>query len=147
MLLTRALRASSRPLLAPPPTLNLTVTLARAMTSSSSAPTTTEFITVLIATPPEASDALARSLVASRTAACVNRVPGVKSTYRWKGEVIVDDEEVLVVKTTRAAFGELKTLVEKEHPYDVPEIIALPIVDGNKAYLDWLRDNVGGAGA
>lgn len=139
MLLTRALRARPRPPL-PTQTLTLTLHLTRTMTSSSTAPT--EFITVLIATPPSASDALARSLVESRTAACVNRIPGVKSTYRWEGDIVVDDEEVLVVKTTRAAFADLKTLVEKEHPYDVPEVIALPIVEGNKAYLDWLRDNV-----
>ncbi|KAL1405318.1 hypothetical protein Q8F55_008945 [Vanrija albida] len=118
------------------------------MTSTTSTPAAaqSEFITVLIATPPAASDTLARSLVGARVAACVNRVPGVKSTYRWKGEVVVDDEEVLVVKTTRAAFPALEELVTKEHPYDVPEIIALPIVAGNQAYLDWLRENVG-AGA
>lgn len=102
-----------------------------------------QVLVVLIATPPTASDALARALVESRVAACVNRLPGVRSTYRWNNAVEVDDEEMLVVKTTRAAFPRLEEIVRREHPYDVPEIIGMDAVVGSRAYLDWVAENVG----
>jgi len=99
---------------------------------------------VLITAPnQEVARSLARALVEERLAACVNLVPGLTSVYRWQGEVVEDQEVLLLVKTTTFAFPRLKERVLALHPYTVPEIIALPIAEGHGAYLDWLRENVG----
>ncbi len=81
---------------------------------------------------------LARSLVEARLAACVNIVPNVRSIYRWKDEVEEAKEFLLVVKTGRALLDEVRATIERIHSYEVPEIIAVPIVDGSATYLDWL---------
>jgi periplasmic divalent cation tolerance protein len=102
-----------------------------------------EPIAVLIACPAgEPADSLARALVEAGLAACVNRLPGVRSTYRWKGEVVTDEEDLLVAKTTREAFAPLERFVLAHHPYDVPEIVALPILAGHAPYLAWLEASV-----
>jgi len=99
---------------------------------------------VLITAPnQEVARSIARALVEERLAACVNLVPGLTSIYRWQGEVVEDQEVLLLVKTTTFAFPRLKERVLALHPYTVPEIIALPIAEGHGAYLDWLRENVG----
>jgi periplasmic divalent cation tolerance protein len=93
-------------------------------------------------TCPDASSAtaLAEALVGEGLAACVNRLPGVRSTYRWKGEVTTDSEELLLIKTTESRFVALKDRVLALHPYELPELIAVPVVHGHIAYLDWVRD-------
>jgi periplasmic divalent cation tolerance protein len=83
---------------------------------------------------------LARGLVDANLAACVNLVSGVRSFYRWEGAVQDDAEVQLVIKTRRSRFAELEEWLKREHPYSVPEIIALPIERGSQAYLDWVRD-------
>lgn len=102
-----------------------------------------EEVAVLIACPAGGpADTLARQLVEARLAACVNRLPGMRSTYRWQGEVVMDEEDLLLAKTTRASFTALEAFVVEHHPYEVPEIVALPLVAGHTAYLDWLRAQV-----
>ncbi len=86
--------------------------------------------------------AIARELVESRLAACVNLVRKVRSLYRWEGKVNDDEEDLLVIKTTRAAFPKLRDRVLAIHPYSCPEVIALPIVTGNRAYLGWIAGMV-----
>lgn len=86
---------------------------------------------------------LARALVDARLAACVNIIPGLRSVYRWQGAVEDAAECLLLIKSSRDLFPELRAAIEKLHSYDVPEIVALPIVDGAANYLDWLRDNLG----
>ena len=100
---------------------------------------------VILSTCGDRDDAerLARALVDARVAACVNVVPGVRSFYRWKGAVEDSAECLLVIKSSRPLFGELRALLEKAHPYDVPEIVALPIVDGAPGYLGWLDESLG----
>lgn len=99
---------------------------------------------VLITVPSEeVARSIARALVEERLAACVNILPGLTSVYRWQGEVVEDQEVLLIVKTTTFAFPRLKERVLALHPYTVPEIIALPIAEGHGAYLSWLRENVG----
>ncbi|TBH20598.1 divalent-cation tolerance protein CutA [Thermus thermamylovorans] len=99
---------------------------------------------VLITAPnEEVARTLARALVEERLAACVNLVPGLTSIYRWQGEVVEDQEVLLIVKTTTFAFPRLRERVLALHPYGVPEILALPVAEGHQAYLDWLRENVG----
>ena len=94
----------------------------------------------------EAARRVARALVLERLAACVNLVGGVRSIYAWKGAVQDDAELLGVVKTTAARFEALRARVVELHPYEVPEVIALPIEAGHAPYLDWLRDGVRPAG-
>ena len=99
-------------------------------------------IVVLITAPAEEDAAkMARALVDGRLAACVNIVRGVRSIYRWKGEVCDEPECLMVVKTVSENFEALKSRVREMHPYEVPEIIALPVVKGLGAYLEWVEEN------
>lgn len=82
---------------------------------------------------------LADALVGESLAACVNRIPGVHSTYRWKAKVTTDVEELLLIKTTVERFEALKERVLALHPYELPELIAVPVEHGHAAYLDWVR--------
>jgi periplasmic divalent cation tolerance protein len=96
---------------------------------------------VALSTVESVADAerIASTLVEERLAACVNVIGGLRSIYRWQGSVQRDDEVLLVIKTTRARFGELRQRLLAEHPYDVPELIALDVADGALPYLDWIR--------
>jgi periplasmic divalent cation tolerance protein len=86
---------------------------------------------------------LARALVRRRLAACANVVTNpVKSIYWWKGEVETASEVLMLIKTTRRKFGAVEREIRRLHSYETPEIIALPIVKGSKAYLDWLGKSV-----
>ncbi|MFZ3216355.1 MAG: divalent-cation tolerance protein CutA [Candidatus Acidiferrales bacterium] len=86
---------------------------------------------------------IARALVARRLAACVNEmgVP-VTSTYRWKGKIESAKEFLLLIKTSRKRFAALRDAVQALHSYDVPEIIALPIAEGSRNYLQWISESV-----
>ena len=83
-------------------------------------------------------DSIASALVAERLAACVNRLPGVKSTYRWQDEVRHDTEALLLIKTTRERFDALRARILALHPYELPEIIAVDIALGLDRYLSWI---------
>lgn len=97
-----------------------------------------EYIVVLTTCPDEASAArIAGELLESRLAACVSRQP-VRSTYRWQGRIEDEPEVLLVIKTLGSRFADLEMRLRSLHPYDVPEIIALPIAAGSAAYLSWL---------
>lgn len=100
---------------------------------------TPELRTVFVTAPDaEVARSLARALVAERLAACVNVVPGVCSIYRWEGEVQEDDEVLLVIKTREDRLAALSARVTDLHPYDLPEVLALPVVGGSAGYLDWV---------
>jgi periplasmic divalent cation tolerance protein len=92
----------------------------------------------------EEGEKLATALVEERLAACVNRVGPIRSTYRWEGKLEHSDEELLIIKTRSDLFDQLKNRVQALHSYSVPEIIALPIVDGSEGYLRWLGEETGG---
>jgi len=103
-----------------------------------------EAVVVLVTVPnAETADKLGEALVGERLAACVNVVGGVRSTYRWKGAVERDDELLCLCKTTRAGFERLRARVVELHPYELPEVIALPIAAGHAPYLDWITASVG----
>ena len=87
---------------------------------------------------------LARHLVENRLAACVNVLPRVGSFYRWKGQVQKDAEVLLIIKSSRGLFDRLRREVERLHSYEVPELIALPIVDGAQPYLNWMEQELAG---
>ena len=82
--------------------------------------------------------ALARTLVDERLAACVNVLPPMQSVYRWQGQVHVDDERQLVIKTSSERVATLQLRVGALHPYDVPEFLVIDVAGGSQAYLDWL---------
>jgi periplasmic divalent cation tolerance protein len=86
----------------------------------------------------EEADRLARMLVTRRLAACVNVLPNMRSVYRWKGEIESATECLLVIKSSRAHFETLRATLEGAHSYELPEALALQVVDGSPAYLDWL---------
>jgi periplasmic divalent cation tolerance protein len=82
---------------------------------------------------------IARAVVEARLAACVNILPGaVNSIYRWKGKVESAREQLLLIKTSRKRLAKLQAAVERLHSYELPEFIALPIVAGSRAYLEWM---------
>jgi len=87
----------------------------------------------------EDAERIARALVERRLAACVNVVPGLTSIYAWKGAVETERELLLVIKTRRQRFEELRAALVELHPYEVPELIALPVEAGHAPYLDWLQ--------
>lgn len=90
---------------------------------------------------PDVATRLARALVAARHAACVNVLPGLTSVYRWQGEVEQGAETLLVIKTTRGAYPALQAALRDQHPYELPELVAVPVVSGLPEYLTWLIDS------
>lgn len=100
----------------------------------------TDAILVLTACPEEATALrIARDLVESGLAACVSRLPGAHSTYRWEGRLQDEPEVLLIIKTLATRFEALEMRLKSLHPYEVPEIIAVPVVNGSPEYLAWLR--------
>jgi periplasmic divalent cation tolerance protein len=101
-------------------------------------------VVLITAGSQEEADRIANTLVAEMLAACVNVLPGVTSVYRWEGEVQRDQEWLLVTKTTREVLDDLVRRVQAIHSYDLPEIIALPVVGGSQGYLRWIDGEVHG---
>ena len=95
-------------------------------------------------TCPNAASAqhLADALIGESLAACVNRIPGIHSTYRWKGDVTTDTEELLLIKTTASAFEKVSQKILEVHSYDLPECIQIAIEAGSAEYLKWIAENV-----
>jgi periplasmic divalent cation tolerance protein len=85
---------------------------------------------------------VARQLVESRLAACVNVIPSVVSYYRWKGKVETSGEALLMIKTARSLVESVRAAIEKVHSYELPELLAVPIVDGSANYLAWLENEI-----
>ena len=94
---------------------------------------------VFVSCPIAISESLAKSIVGDGLAACVNIVPGVKSVYFWKGELQVESEDMLIIKSHKSLWDKLESGVKALHPYEVPEIICVSIQDGYQPYLDWLH--------
>ncbi|KAK9136126.1 hypothetical protein Syun_015456 [Stephania yunnanensis] len=126
--------------------------------SESSVPSIVVYVTV---PNKEAGLKLATSIIKEKLAACVNRVPGVESVYEWKGEVTTvlsltslcsytkwkvqtDSEELLIIKTRESLLDALTEHVKANHEYELPEVIAMPIVGGSLQYLEWIKNNTKG---
>ncbi|MBR9989294.1 MAG: divalent-cation tolerance protein CutA [Gemmatimonadetes bacterium] len=103
-------------------------------------------VVMAIVTAPshDVAERLVTTIVDERLAACGNILPGVTSIYRWEGTVQRDTEVLILFKTTRAALSRLMTRVEDIHPYDVPEVLAVPVTAGLAAYAGWVVENVNG---
>ena len=103
-----------------------------------------DYVIVLTTLPADAETAeFARTLVEERLAACVNVLPAMDSMYRWEGVVEQESERQIVIKTARERIVALWDRVRELHPYDVPEFVVIPIVDGNDAYLRWIAESTG----
>lgn len=102
---------------------------------------TTGSVSVTYVTVPsmEIAKTLSSKIVSSKLAACVNIIPGVLSVYEWKGKVENDNELLLMIKTRTSLINELSNFVKANHPYEVPEVISLPVENGHLPYLDWVR--------
>ncbi|CAG9559910.1 unnamed protein product [Danaus chrysippus] len=85
---------------------------------------------------------IGHTLVKNKVAACVNIIPGVTSIYEWKNEIAEDSEALLMIKTRTSLVDKLTEMVRANHPYEVCEVISLPIKNGNPPYLKWIGDTV-----
>ena len=97
-------------------------------------------ILLVFTTLPDAASAekLARQIIEARAAACVNQLALCTSTYRWEDNIETATEVPLLIKTTKEAYPQLEKLIREAHPYELPEIIAVPVSAGLPAYLDWV---------
>ncbi len=98
-------------------------------------------IVVLVTTSTqEEAEKIGRMLVEAKLAACANVVSGVRSIFRWDNDIGVEQECLMIIKTTQNHFAELESVVRQQHSYSVPEIVALPVVAGSETYLNWVRN-------
>jgi periplasmic divalent cation tolerance protein len=104
---------------------------------------TDKIVVLSTASSSEEAEKIARNLVDARLAACVNVLPGMRSFYRWKGSIEDAAEWLLVIKSSRERFDALRTALEKLHSYEVPEVIALSVIDGSQNYLNWMDGELG----
>ncbi|MGB2712756.1 MAG: divalent-cation tolerance protein CutA [Vicinamibacterales bacterium] len=103
---------------------------------------TADYVIALTTLPADADAAeFGRTLIDERLAACVNLLPVMESVYRWEGKIEFEAERQLVIKTSRERVADLWDRVRELHPYEVPEFIVIPIVDGNEAYLRWIGES------
>ena len=99
-------------------------------------------VILITASTEEEAHKIADRLLTQRKAACINIVPAVSSVFWWQGKLESDQESLLIIKTSAGLLDEIVSLVKEIHSYDVPEIIALPIVGGNQDYLEWIEEEV-----
>lgn len=102
----------------------------------------TETLVVLVTAPSAEAQTLATKLLEAKLIACANILPSVLSIYSWKGETTVDQESLLVMKTRNEIYGQLEAKIKELHSYEVPEILALSVEKGSKAYLDWVKESL-----
>lgn len=106
---------------------------------------TNKRIVLTTAASEEEAHKIARHLVERRFAACVNVIPQIMSIYRWQGKVEEAREWLLVIKTTAAAFAQVREAITELHSYDLPECICLAVEDGSPNYLQWIAESVSAA--
>lgn len=99
-----------------------------------------EQVLIAMTNVPDAATArtMARAIVETRLAACVNILPGVESVYHWQGAVEEAGEVTLLIKTTHRHYPQLQQAILAAHPYDLPEVVAWPLTEGHPAYLHWV---------
>lgn len=103
----------------------------------------TNYLMIFCTVPDtKSAESIASALVSEQLAACCNIIQNVRSVYSWKNEICDDTELLLVIKTTVDAYDNLEAKITELHPYEVPEILAIPIYRGSKDYLNWVDSNV-----
>ena len=104
---------------------------------------TREYQIVLSTCPDQQSaDQLANAIIEDGVAACVSIIPAIRSLYRWQGKVESSQEHLLLIKTRKSHYNSLQQLICNKHPYELPEIIAVPIEAGLEQYLSWIDNNL-----
>ena len=98
-----------------------------------------DILVVYVSIPRNEASRFARELVDRRLAACVNIIPRMESFYRWDGKVLEDSEALLLVKTTSSRMADLERYVVENHPYEMPELIGIPVTAGFDEYLNWVK--------
>lgn len=100
--------------------------------------------TAVLCTCPDKQTAhsIATSLLQQKLAACVNIIPGIVSIYAWEGQIEQSEEHLLLIKTTTTAYTQVEQAIKEIHPYELPEVISVPITMGSEAYLSWVEKNV-----
>jgi periplasmic divalent cation tolerance protein len=103
-----------------------------------------EDVRVVLTTTPDqgVAESIAARLLHERLIACANVIPGIRSIYRWQGEVRRDDEVLLMLKSTGSVLASLEQRLCELHPYEVPEVLALGVREGLEAYVSWVRSEV-----
>lgn len=105
--------------------------------------TNTPYQLILCTCPDnQVAEQLATSLVEQRLAACINIVPGLTSIYRWQGKLEKGTEVLLMIKTSRQQYAAVEAAIQQQHPYELPEIIAVPLVEGSSEYLRWITTSL-----
>lgn len=102
-----------------------------------------EIVVFITASNEDEAARIAKALVGARLAGCVNIIKNIRSIYNWQGKVEDETEVLMIVKTQKSLFDSLMKKVKELHSYTVPEIIAMPIVEGSEDYLKWLREVTG----
>jgi periplasmic divalent cation tolerance protein len=102
-----------------------------------------EIVVFITASDEEEASKIARALVEERLAGCVNIIKDIRSIYSWQGKIEDEKEVFMVVKTQKTLFDSLMKRIKELHSYTVPEIIALPIIQGSEDYLKWLNEATG----
>jgi len=92
----------------------------------------------------EQAEKIAQAIIAEKLAACVNLLPGIRSCYVWERKLTWAEEVLLLIKTTRGRFGQLRDRVRALHSYEVPEVVSVSIDEASQSYLDWIDTSVGG---
>jgi len=87
----------------------------------------------------DCAESLSTHLIEENLASCINRLPGINSVYRWEGELKTGTEVLLLIKTASTCWERLEAEIKRLHPYELPEIIAVPITAGHKPYIDWIK--------
>ena len=87
----------------------------------------------------ETADRISRLAIRQHMAACVNQLPGITSVYEWDGKIQQNQEVLLIIKSTQERFDAIQNLIREEHPYELPELIAVPITQGLPDYLEWIK--------
>ena len=102
-------------------------------------PTDDYIIVLTTCNSSEVASSIAKSLVGSQLAACVNIINGIESVYQWQGKIERDKELLLVIKTRQSLYSQLEQKIQELHDYELPEIIAVPVETGEKNYLNWIQ--------
>ncbi|MEW6007273.1 MAG: divalent-cation tolerance protein CutA [bacterium] len=104
---------------------------------------TKHYILILTTTPTkEEGERIGEILVTEKKAACVSIIPNLSSTFSYEGKIETSSEAQLLIKTKRKLFSDVASLIKANHSYEIPEIIALPIIDGSSSYLKWIDESL-----
>jgi periplasmic divalent cation tolerance protein len=101
-----------------------------------------EIVVLVTASSSDEAERLGKLVVSSRLGACANIIKGMQSIFRWDNKINVENECLMIIKTTMDQFSDLEAAIRAHHSYSIPEIIALPIVRGSEPYLKWIREEV-----